>query len=112
MFSFKLQAGDSPLHWAVMLGNIKSVQFLISKGAYIEEQNYNKNTPLMIAATGVNLPIMEVLLRQGRAEVNRENSAQLTPLHAACLGGSTKAVGMLLDAEADFMKKDKVTYPH
>lgn len=47
----KDMAGDTPLHWAVMLGNLKSVQFLLERGVNLEEQNYNKNTPLMIAAT-------------------------------------------------------------
>ena len=29
--------GDSPLHWAVMLGNMKTVEFLLERDINIEE---------------------------------------------------------------------------
>ena len=41
--------------------------------------------------------------------MNKENEIGMTPMHAACLSGSIKAVDLLLDQmETDFMKKDKV----
>ena len=42
--------------------------------------------------------------------MNKENEIGMTPMHAACLSGSIKAVDLLLDQmETDFMKKDKVS---
>ena len=59
----KDMAGDSPLHWAVMLGNVKTVEFLLAKeGVNIDSQNYHKNTPLMLACTNGNIQIIELLL--------------------------------------------------
>ncbi len=61
----------------------------------------------MLAATGNHLQILELLLSAG-ASINRDNASGMIPLHAACLSGNIKAVDILLDHQADFMKKDKV----
>lgn len=106
----KDMAGDTPLHWAVMLGNLKTVEFLLSKSEdLLEAYNYNKNTPLMIACTNNHLSIIELLLRHN-ANINTENANGMTPLHAACLAGNIRAVDYLLDHEPppEFMKKDRV----
>lgn len=42
--------GDTPLHWAVLLGNSPMVKFLLDSGADIKVKNNQGNNPVMIAA--------------------------------------------------------------
>ncbi|CDW75543.1 serine threonine-protein phosphatase 6 regulatory ankyrin repeat subunit a-like [Stylonychia lemnae] len=105
----KDMAGDTPLHWGVILGNIKTVEFLISKGINVDEQNYNQNTPLMIACTHSHFGIVETLIRHN-ANVNKENANGMISFHAACLSGNIDVVEYLLDNKADFMKRDRKNF--
>ncbi|TNV74271.1 hypothetical protein FGO68_gene7239 [Halteria grandinella] len=100
--------GDTPLHWAVMLGNQRTVDFLLDFNELnIDCQNIHAYTPLMVACTNSHTPLIKTLI-QNKAQVNKENHEGMTPLHAACLAGNIKAVDLLLEqSEADFMRKDK-----
>lgn len=69
------------MHWAVLLGNTKTAEFLIKKGINIEEQNIKNNTPLMLACINSNLPMVEMLVKTG-ADINKQNAIGATPLHS------------------------------
>ena len=47
---FRDDEGDTPLHWAVLLGNSPMVKFLLDSGADISVKNNQGNNPVMIAA--------------------------------------------------------------
>jgi ankyrin repeat protein len=61
----------------------------------------------MIACINSLYPLIELLIKSG-ANINKENAAGSTPFHSVCLNGNTKAVDLLIDHNADFMKRDKV----
>ena len=46
---FRDDESDSPLHWAVLLGNLPMVKFLLENGADIRAKNKLGNNAVMIA---------------------------------------------------------------
>ena len=54
--------GDSPLHWAVLLGNESMTQFLLNNGVDIGAKNRHGNNAIMIACINQRLEILRLLL--------------------------------------------------
>ena len=53
---------DTPLHWAVLLGNAPAVQFLLANGADVGAVNKHKNNVIMIACINQRLEILRLLI--------------------------------------------------
>ena len=53
---------DTPLHWAVLLGNARAVQFLLINGAEVGAINKNKSNVIMIACINQRLEILRLLI--------------------------------------------------
>ena len=53
---------DTPLHWAVLLGNAQAVQFLLINGAEVGAINKHKNNVIMIACINQRLEILRLLI--------------------------------------------------
>jgi ankyrin repeat protein len=58
-------SGQTPLFCAAYKGHLKAVQLLISCGANINKETYDKCTPLIIAAWSGHLEVVECLVQRG-----------------------------------------------
>ena len=71
------------MHWAVLGGHARVVEFLLSKGAWAEGYNNHDDTPLHIAARFLprwELPAIRARLATAKAHAR---DAQDSNLHAA-----------------------------
>lgn len=62
-------SGDSPLHFAAAIGNLKILKLLLSNGAELNATNLSDATPLFIAVQRNRNEIVECLVKHG-ADVN------------------------------------------
>ena len=74
--------GNTALHFAAALGNIKIVQMLLDNGAFVDSLNESGKTPLHIAVITTQHEILLELLRVG-AIINQECFFGLTPISYA-----------------------------
>lgn len=75
--------GGSPLHAAVMWGNLEMIKMLIDHGANVNNTNYRFDSPLHWAIRRRNLNVLKLLINSG-ADWNAENYfSKNTPLHTA-----------------------------
>src|SRR3990167_747794 len=100
------KTGYSLLCFAIHYGKLKSVQFLLEKGADVHQKNTNVHdeTPLHLAAQDYNLYIIKLLLQYG-ADINVVNGKGQTPLMFACEHLDAD-IQFLIDAKADIFAKD------
>ncbi|KAK8748964.1 hypothetical protein OTU49_015617 [Cherax quadricarinatus] len=85
-----------PLHNAVASRNFTEVQNLVANGHDINEQHYDRVTPLHMACLTGDVEITDYLLQKG-AWVNAQSIDNSTPLCDACAGGNVECVKMLLN---------------
>eukprot|EP00048_Salpingoeca_helianthica_P006270 m.96598 g.96598 ORF g.96598 m.96598 type:complete len:306 (-) comp13948_c1_seq1:81-998(-) len=87
--------GDTKLHWAAILGDLDSVQLLLSQGASPDALNDHLATPLMEAAARGHAAVVALLMRSG-ALAHHEDLEGQTALHLAARYGWTRATASLL----------------
>jgi len=92
-------SGYTPLHWAVLRGDVEAVKTLIGIGANIESTNCGGETPLHIAAQEDDLPCASALLDAG-ADVNTKCHFGESPLMTALRDARWKMVELLLSRGA------------
>ena len=84
LFFEVLQSGDSmnmtPLHKAAMFDHIDVAKFLLKKGAYIDEIDKDKRTPMLLAATRNCVKMACFLLSEG-ASLKLKDLRQRNILH-------------------------------
>jgi len=73
---------------------------LLRKGAFFDAQDETGSTPLMLACSTGNEPVVEILLREG-ASVQHRNRRGMTPLLCAAEGGQASIVRRILEAGSD-----------
>ncbi|MDE5057458.1 ankyrin repeat domain-containing protein, partial [Wolbachia endosymbiont of Drosophila bocki] len=89
------------LDYAVHLGNkIEMVRLLLRAGA-TNVQNGFGFTPLHHTAECGYVQMVEILLKEGRTDVNAQDKKGRTPLHYAARHGHTQVVEVLLEKGAD-----------
>ncbi|XP_046697552.1 ankyrin repeat domain-containing protein 31 isoform X1 [Silurus meridionalis] len=98
--------GETPLHLAVMKGDLQSVKDIIEVGARVNLADNAGWTPLHEAALGHNCAIAETLLKAG-AKVNSVGYEGIMPLHDAVLLGNFKLVQLLLKWGANPLLKNQ-----
>ena len=110
--------GWSPLHVAVMEGNLEIIELLLAKGADVDARDLNARSPLHYAIIyGKEADIVKVLLEKG-ADVNaKDNRFGMTPLHDAAvdrLNFKPDVVKLLIDygANVDSGKNEAWTPLH
>jgi ankyrin repeat protein len=72
-----------------MVGHIKIVQLLLEKGADVNAQGKDSDTPLSWACDGSHIEIVQLLLEKG-ADINAQGEDSDTPLRSACLRGDIR----------------------
>jgi ankyrin repeat protein len=94
------------LHQAVERHDVASARRLLKKGANIESTTYNDMTPLGVAASDDDLPMVQLLLQKG-ARVHTKDHSLETPLMHAAYGGHTEIVRLLLKQNPDLADKNE-----
>lgn len=99
----------SPLHFAVICNNLKIAELLISKGAYINSWNKNRETPLYTACAMAKIDMIKLLLNN-KAEINKRMSLSgWTPLMIAIIKKKClKCVKLLVEKGADVNFSDNL----
>ncbi|MFC2156852.1 ankyrin repeat domain-containing protein [Acidobacteriota bacterium] len=95
--NIKDEAGNTPLHHAVIIGSTSIIEFLLSKGADIDAQNTRLNTPIHDAIQNKKENISALLIERG-ADLSKTNINEQTPLHKAA-SLNQKGTGKLLIAK-------------
>jgi hypothetical protein len=88
-------SGNTPLHYAVLLGDQYLVENLIRNGANVNIGNDIGNTPLILAAKEQNLIIVKILLENG-ADANVRGIADFTAVDYLDHYSSNTEIGRLL----------------
>ena len=100
------QDGWSPIHYAVIHGNLEVVRFLLSKGAEVDALTPSETTPLMLAIRYGHIHVVKLLLDKG-ADLSALNDQQLTPIDFARYFNQREIARGL---ESRWMKLFKVEY--
>lgn len=95
----------TPLHIAVMHGNIKIVQLLLDHGADKGAQSDIGNTPLHNAVAYNHIDIVRLLIEHD-ADTNAENNYQQPPLFLSHLS-NIEMIKLLIDNRADLHYKSE-----
>jgi ankyrin repeat protein len=89
---------------------VKTIRFLIARGASVHARDANESTPLHLAAKAGHLEAVKVLLEH-KADPNTREKAQWTPLHeAVTYHASASLVEVLLQFGADPHAADRGGY--
>uniref|UniRef100_A0ABD2X5P7 PRANC domain-containing protein n=1 Tax=Trichogramma kaykai TaxID=54128 RepID=A0ABD2X5P7_9HYME len=103
----RMNMGQTPLHWALLIGNLKTIECLLTNGADPNLFSVNQCTPLQIIALR---PIDDYLMQgffqicdkiQLRLQVDARDKFGFTPLHNVLYLGKKKSVEWLLRGGAD-----------
>lgn len=100
--------GMTPLHWAAHHDDLETAKLLLAAGAGVNtETRIGGITPLFIACTNGNAPMISLLVKSGAsAKAVKPNGT--TALMIAASSGSVDAVKVLTDAGADVNATEKV----
>jgi ankyrin repeat protein len=105
--SAAISDGSTPLHQAVRVNDLKTVDALIKRGADVKAVTRYGVTPMHVAALNGNAAILRRLLDAG-ADVNTATPGGETALMTAVRTGKADAVTVLLDRGANVNAKDSV----
>ncbi len=94
-----------PTVLATARGEVECLRYLISKGADVNPQGVDTNTPLVHATRAGSTECVKLLLESG-ADVNLVRPGGYSPLMGAAEGGNAECVKLLLEAGADVNAKD------
>ena len=92
--------GNTALHYAAGASQIKTMAFLIKKGAKPRFKGMRYQTPLFTAAANGQLKACKFMLKKG-CKVNATDIYGQTPLHAAARGNHVEVAQLLIEAGAD-----------
>ena len=82
----KFSRGDSALHFACDKGFSKIIEKLVDSGSYLNQRNYDGNTPLMLAVKSKNWKAVNLMLDLG-ADISFFNDKHQSALDIAILNG-------------------------
>jgi len=90
----------SPLHFAVIYNCPRIVEFLVKRGAKINQSDKYVRSPLLLSCKYGYSKITKYLIDCG-ANIKKCDNSQNSPLHYACAFGNLECVKILLDHGAD-----------
>eukprot|EP00871_Galdieria_phlegrea_P001415 jgi/Galph1/2274/GphlegSOOS_G919.1 len=97
----KSAKGQTPLFHACQKGHSSIVQMLLAAGANANAQDEQQLVPLHLAALCGQAECSKVLILEGKAQVDKKNANDITPLHYAVRGGHVEVVRCLLENGAN-----------
>jgi ankyrin repeat protein len=104
------EAGNTPLHDAARMGNLKCVEVLLAAGANLEHTNKAGSTAFQAACLNARGALIDILLRK-QVNVNAVDAMGDTALHMAASAGLERIVIQLLNAscQTDVVNSDGKT---
>ncbi|PGH11302.1 hypothetical protein AJ80_07202 [Polytolypa hystricis UAMH7299] len=105
--NMKSVTGQNALHFATSKGNLSTVKILLGAKCSARAVDSRGQLPLHRAAATGSVPIMKVLLDEGKSPLNTADVDGMTPLHHAVSEGHAEAAVLLLRLGADAGKRDK-----
>ncbi|MBA8667813.1 tetratricopeptide repeat protein [Holosporaceae bacterium 'Namur'] len=108
-----INCGDSNgitlLHHAAKLNNLSILKILIEEfKSVIDVENFDKQTPLHIAAIAGNIEVVEYLISKA-ADVMLASSSGQNVLHYAAHYGKYEIIVKILDSVSDYLRKELIT---
>ncbi|PKX94299.1 ankyrin repeat domain-containing protein [Aspergillus novofumigatus IBT 16806] len=97
---------QNALHFATSKGNLSTVRTLLANKCSARVKDRRGQLPLHRAAAIGSIPIIKLLLEEGKSPVNATDIDGLTALHHAISEGHGDAAITLLKAGAEADKKD------
>jgi len=97
--------GFTPLHFAIGIGQAKTAEFLLSKGALPDIKNNEGSTPLMNAITQKKERLVKLLIDY-KADVNLADRNGLPIIYVVSYGGDYDMIELLYNAGANIAVKD------
>jgi ankyrin repeat protein len=94
------------LFQAVERHDVGSARRWLRKGANVESTTYNDMTPLGVAASHDDFPMVQLLLQKGARAHTKDHSLE-TPLTHAAYGGYAEIVSLLLKQNPDVAEKNE-----
>lgn len=102
----KLTNRQNALHFASSKNNISIVRTLLANKGSARVKDKRGQLPLHRAAAVGSVPIMKMLLEEGKSPVNATDGDGYTALHQAIAEGHGPAAILLLKSGADPLKRD------
>lgn len=102
----KLTNRQNALHFASSKNNIATVRTLIANKCSARVKDKRGQLPLHRAAAVGSVPILKMLLEEGKSPVNATDGDGYTALHQAIAEGHGPAAIQLLKSGADPLKRD------
>ena len=88
--------GQTPLHYASFVGNIKIIKLLIENGADISIKTHNNFNVLHLAIMGNKITSFYYFIQKYKIDINSKDSKENTSLHLATYFNSKKIFTYLL----------------
>lgn len=86
--------GYTALHFAAFNGDVALIKLLLSKNAILDAENFDGNTPLVMAVKGRQLDAIRTLV-EGGASINKATSLGSTAIHHAASMGFVDCMQLL-----------------
>lgn len=96
---------SSPLHYAIINGNLESVQLLLQYGAEINPKTDADYIPLSMACARGHFEIAKLLLENGAKIIH--NAEGLLPIHLVARAGHRGLCKLLFEHKIDIEARDK-----
>ncbi|KAL1985149.1 hypothetical protein VTN96DRAFT_8171 [Rasamsonia emersonii] len=104
--NMKNNLGQNALHFATSKSNLSTVRTLIAHKCSARVKDKRGQLPLHRAAAVGSIPILKILLEEGKSPVDAADNDGLTALHHAISEGHGDVAIQLLKAGADPLKRD------
>lgn len=103
--------GETALHIAVKLpSRLELARILLENGANVDEEDYNRRTPLLLAAGLANEPAVRLLLDYHAHPMGGDSGKsyrRVTPLHKAAGGCGASIVALMIERGGDLEVEDE-----
>jgi ankyrin repeat protein len=96
--------GQTPLHWAALMGTAEQIKILLDAGASLKVRTETGQTVLHLASAFGKPDAIKVLLNAG-ADLQSKNASGYSPLHEAAEFGASENIKTLIEAGADIMAR-------